>query len=236
MESEGLESILGDGGSPGPAGEDTSPPPTPASPAEPAVVVAPEADLAAASPFAPAAPTVEQPRAPAAAAQPPGVPADKPAEAAKAAPSFREDPEGFLDHRLERFGEALIRQWEHRQQVGRINASEAAAKARHADFDEKAAEFAKQVELNPALLQELARAENPGEFAYERGRQALEIAAAGGLDELKARLRAEWEAELREPVRPAAPVTTATQRSVAPRSGPGWAGPKAIGDLLPPLA
>jgi hypothetical protein len=148
---------------------------------------------------------------------------------------FWDDPQAFLDTRLSGLGEELLERFEQRQQARRLDVSEQAAKAKYPDYDEKFAAFEQAVQLNPKLAYELAQAPDPGEFAYSRGKTALEIQRVGSIDELKAQIRAELEAEARaaiQPVRQALPSTTAADGSVGSRSGPEWVGPTSISDIL----
>lgn len=145
---------------------------------------------------------------------------------------FWDDPQQFMGQ----FGEQLLQQWEQRQQIQRIDASEQAARARHNDYDEAYAVFEQAVRLNPSLAYELAQASDPGEFAYAKGRAAMAIQSVGSLDELRAQIRAELEAEARAVVQPrqtlSLPSTTAADGSVGGRSGPEWSGPKPLGQIL----
>jgi vacuolar-type H+-ATPase subunit I/STV1 len=147
---------------------------------------------------------------------------------------FWEDPNTFLESRFNQFGQTLLQQWEARQAQTAADRAEAAAKAKYSDYDDAFAKFREQVSINPALVQELQRAADPAEFAYSRGKQALELASVGDLDAYKAKIRAEIEAELRaqSPISPTLPTTTAGQRSVGERNGPGWSGPQPLSSIL----
>jgi hypothetical protein len=148
---------------------------------------------------------------------------------------FWDDPQSFMDARLNQLGEQLLTQWEQKQQVQRINASEEAAKAKYPDYPDAYNAFEQAVQLNPKLAYELAQAPDPGEFCYSRGKTALEIQRVGSIDELRNQIRAELEAEARAivaPVRPVLPSTTAADGSVGARTGPAWAGPRSIDDIL----
>lgn len=150
-----------------------------------------------------------------------------------------EQPAGFWDDpdaRLEQFGESLIQRWEQRQIVNKANASEAAAKAKYEDYDEVIQEFHRAAAENPRLAAEMFTAPDPAEYAYRKAKSARDLAEVGSLEELEAKIRAKVEAEIRASAPSiTAPQTTANQRSVGTRSGPVWTGPKALGELLPPL-
>jgi hypothetical protein len=148
---------------------------------------------------------------------------------------FWDDPQSFMDQRFSSMTEQLFQQWEQRQQVQRINASEEAARAKYADYSDAYSAFEHAVRLNPMLATELAQAPDPGEFAYRKGKTALEIQRVGSIDELRAQIRAEVEAEARAAIAPAKPVlpsTTAADTSIGARSGPAWSGPRPIDQLL----
>lgn len=145
---------------------------------------------------------------------------------------FWDDPQTFMDSRLNQLGEQLLQQWEQKQQIQRLNASEEAAKARHADYNEAYVAFEQAVQLNPRLAYELAQAPDPGEFAYQRGKTALEIQRVGSIDELRAQVRAELEAEARATIQPRLPSTTAADGSVGARTGPDWSGPTPLTEII----
>lgn len=147
---------------------------------------------------------------------------------------FWDDPQSFLDQRLSGLGETLLEQFEQRQTARRMDASEQAAKAKYTDYDEAFTAFEQAVQLNPRLAHELAMAPDPGEFAYARGKTALEIQRVGSIDELRKQIRSELEAEARAMIQPrqTLPSTTAADSSVGARTGPLWTGPKPIGEIL----
>lgn len=143
---------------------------------------------------------------------------------------FWDDPQAFMAG----FGEQLIQKWEQKQQFQRIDASEQAAKSRHADYDEAFAAFSQAVQLNPTMAYEMAQASDPAEYAYRKGKTALEIQKAGSVDELRAQIRAELEAEARAVIQPSPklPSTTAADGTVGARTGPEWGGPTPLGKMI----
>lgn len=151
------------------------------------------------------------------------------------APDLWEDPDGYFSQRFQMFGEQLIQKFQQQQIIERIDQSEQQARSRYTDFDEKLAAFRQAAQLNPAIVQEMQRASDPAEFAYGRGKTALEIERHGSLDDLLKAERAKWEAEARAAIPPPAtafPNTTATDGSVGSRSGPAWSGSKSLDELL----
>lgn len=149
---------------------------------------------------------------------------------------FWDDPQSFMDSRMNQLGQTLLQQWEQRETVRRLDASEKTARAKYTDYDEAFEAFEQAVQTNPQLAAQLAQADDPGEFAYRKGKTAIEIQRVGSIDELKAQIRAELEAEARAAIggqpRPVLPSTTAGDGSVGARSGPEWAGPKPLGQIL----
>lgn len=78
---------------------------------------------------------------------------------------FRDDPEGYLKAlRAELAGEIA---------AVRVDAAEAAARARHGDFARKAAAFAAVARTEPALVAAMQAAPDPAEFAYRLGARML---------------------------------------------------------------
>lgn len=147
---------------------------------------------------------------------------------------FWDDPNAVISQRVEQAVSTALQRIEQQQLTKRIDDSEQVARQKYTDFDEKLGAFQQAVQFNPILAREMAMASDPAAFAYERGRTALEIQRAGSLDEVLKAERAKWEAEALAamPAPPTLPSTTATDGSVGGRSGPAWAGPPSIDDLL----
>ncbi len=164
-------------------------------------------------------------------------PAPQPQQPQTPAPigDFWEDPNGFLNQRFDQFGDAMLERMEQRQAMQRVESSEAAARAKYTDFDEKIGAFQQAVQVNPALAREMASAPDPAEFAYTHGKNALQVQQYGSLDALLAAERAKWEQEALAAIpaaRPTAPMTTAADRSTQQRGGPAFAGPTPLTELL----
>jgi hypothetical protein len=119
--------------------------------------------------------------------------------------------------------------------VDRIRLSAEQAKAQHPDYLEKKSVFEQMAQHNPMLIEEMKRHPNPAQYAYDVAKTQLELQQYGGLEGLiEARIKAR-EAEAMQSVQqqlPSAPPTISGDRSVASRSGPAWAGPTPIGDIL----
>lgn len=147
---------------------------------------------------------------------------------------FWDNPQSFMDERLNQLGSQLLEQWDQRQKVERLNISEQAAKGKYTDWDEAYEAFAQAVHANPRLAHEMAQALDPGEFAYRKGKTALEIQKVGSVEELRAQIRAELEAEARKVIQPThqLPSTTAADGSVGGRAGPEWGGPQPLSQII----
>lgn len=148
---------------------------------------------------------------------------------------FWDDPHGYMSQQFNQFGQTLLQQFEQRQVAQRIDRSEADARSKYADYDEAFSAFEQAVQANPRLAYELAQADNPGEFAYSKGKTALTLNSVGSMEELEAQLRRKWEAEVKAAVptpMPTLPSTTATDGSVGARTGPDWSGPTPLGKML----
>jgi hypothetical protein len=130
------------------------------------------------------------------------------------APEFWDNPNATL----ERFGQQLLQQFQEQQVVERINVSETAARAKHADYDDAFHAFRQAVQVNPVLVQQMRASNDPGEFAYKTGKAALDLERVGSIDDLLKAERAKWEAELvAKAPRPSFPTSTASDGSVSGR-------------------
>jgi len=149
-------------------------------------------------------------------------------------PEFWDDPDTHLARRDERLVGSIVQQLQQEQRIERLNLSEAAARDKYADYPEKFAAFEQAVQLNPRLAQEMAMASDPGEFVYSRGKTALEIERHGSIDALLASERQKWEQEAKAAFQPRQqfPATTAADGSVGQRTGPEWAGPTPLSQII----
>jgi hypothetical protein len=134
------------------------------------------------------------------------------------APEFWDNPNATLEHQFQRFGQQLLQQFQEQQVVERINVSETAARAKHADYDDAFHAFRQAVQVNPVLVQQMRASNDPGEFAYNTGKKALELDRVGSIDEMLKAERAKWEAELlAKAPKPTFPTSTASDGSVSNR-------------------
>jgi len=99
----------------------------------------------------------------------------------------------------------------------RIDASEVAARGRHADFDAAMQGFQYEAALNPGIWQQLRRMENPGEFAYQVGQRRLAF-------ERSMNPSASQQTQTAAPAQPApAQPKPNLPESLSERAGPGAA-------------
>lgn len=150
-------------------------------------------------------------------------------------PEFWDNPQAVIASQVQQAVMQALQAEKQQQQVARINESEVKAKATYPDYDDAFRAFQQAVTANPNLIQQMTSASDPAEFAYKKGKTALQLEQVGSIDELLANERAKWEAEARAAIPAPAqsfPTTTANDGSVAGRGAPAWAGPKPIGDLL----
>lgn len=146
---------------------------------------------------------------------------------------FWDNPQGVIATQVQQAVAQALQAEKQQQELQRISASEEQAKAKYADYDDAFHAFRQAVQANPALAQQMARESDPAEFAYRKGKTALELERVGSIEELVKAERAKWEQETKAAMPPPAfPSTTATDGSVGARSGPGWSGPAPIDDLL----
>lgn len=132
--------------------------------------------------------------------------------------------------------EQLAPQFEQQILAARVQATEAMARDRWADYDAKVELFTQEMQQNPFLLQQLVKAPDPASYAYNVAQQIEQARQYGGQpmpsrEQIEAEMREKILAEIgmsnRQP-----PVSLATERSVGARSGPAWSGPKSLNELL----
>lgn len=142
------------------------------------------------------------------------------------------DPVAVLTAQIK---QQVMSEVQHQQLTDRVNMTEVLARQKWADYDEKVELFKEEVQKNPYLMQQLMRAPNPAEYAYQVSEQIAVARNYGSAqpsrEQLKAELREELKAELGLG-RPQAPTTLANDRSVGSRSGPAWSGPTDLGDIF----
>lgn len=106
-----------------------------------------------------------------------------------------EDPDKRLQQELDpieqRFNNRLIAM------------SEAQAKGRHEDFDEKYQAFATVAQSDPGLVAKAIGSVDPGEFVYQEGKRLMltQELGDGGLETMRDKIRAEEAAKLEETIK-----------------------------------
>lgn len=154
-------------------------------------------------------------------------------------PDRWEDPEGYDQWLINRATQAATSAAGEAFQRQRIEASALEAMQRIPDYQEKIAVFEQMAAANPALMQEMVKAPNPAEYAYNMAKTHVEITQYGGLDGLinarvQEALKAQAPASLADVASrlPSAPPSISSDRSTGARSGPAWGGPTPLGDIL----
>ena len=151
--------------------------------------------------------------------------------------TFWDDPEGALNRQKQEVQSAIV--------STKLQTSEAIARSRHKDFDEKVAKFGELAQSTPGLAQQMISAPDPAEFAYRTAANHIALQEAGGLDamrqkieeETRVKVRAELEVELKDKADALAKERAALPGSLsdAPSKGnirPVWSGPTAMDDIL----
>lgn len=110
-----------------------------------------------------------------------------PAQPEQPAPTYYEDPEGYVQRVQNESTQRLYA------------ALEASAREQYPDYDEAFAVVMKHAANNPAVVREVMTSANPAVAAYKMGKKLAEFEQMQDPDayreKLKGELRAEWEAE-----------------------------------------
>lgn len=152
------------------------------------------------------------------------------AEQQKEKPDFWEDPEARLADTEAKFQQQLVMQ--------KLDISEAFAREKYSDFDEKLEIFAAMLQENPVLHQQMVQQVNPAEFAYKTALSQQKLKEMGDPlkyeAELEKKLRAKWEAEKEAENKKKAdlPGSIATTAGAGGTTGATWNGPTPINDLF----
>jgi hypothetical protein len=148
-------------------------------------------------------------------------------------PDQWEDPDGYQRYVIEQAKAEARAEAMQVFQYQRIEASATAARQALPDYDEKIAEFGRMVQTNPTLIEQMHRAPNPAEFAYNSAKTNLEISQYGGIDGLiNARVAEALKAQAPAALTPTIPETLADAQS-ARGSSAAWA-PRPLEDFLGP--
>lgn len=157
-------------------------------------------------------------------------------------PSVFEDEQGAFDH----LRQDAISQAVHQASFNaRLDMSEMMVRQSHPDFEEKKAAFIEAMKATPGLQQRALQDPHPWNYAYnyvvsqERAEQLGAVNVADLEAKLRAQIAAEYEAKAAETLKtglPGAsvPPSLSQERNVGSRTGPAWAGPSTLGDILAP--
>jgi len=118
----------------------------------------------------------------------------------------------FVAHQVKSGVGAVEAQWFQR--------NVAAARERHADFDEFEGEFKRAIAANPQLGMQADASHDPAEFAYRTGKTLREMQGVGSLDELRTKIAAEERAKILAEQTPPTPQLSSPQlpKPVIPKS------------------
>lgn len=117
----------------------------------------------------------------------------------------------------------------------KVEQTEAFARQKWQDYDEKVELFKEAAAANPYLVEELKRSPNPAEYAYNAAQKMHEARTYGTATPT----REQVEAEIREKImaeigmqKPQAPTSLVNTQSRGSRGGPAWAGPASMDQIL----
>jgi hypothetical protein len=147
-------------------------------------------------------------------------------------PDRWEDPDGYDRYVIDQAKAEARAEAMQVFQYQRIEQSAAVARQTLPDYDEKISEFQRLVQTNPNLLDQLHRAPNPAEFAYNTAKTNLEIAQYGGIDGL-INARVAEALKTRAPEAPPPIPETLADAQSARGSSAAWA-PRPLEDFLGP--
>lgn len=107
------------------------------------------------------------------------------------------------------------------------------ARSIHKDYDDMEAVFLQELEQNPSLVKEMESNANPAEFAYQYAKSKSELAEAGDIDSLKAKLREEIKAEMLEESGKSEETRNSVPESLSDARSSGGKQAKVQGGLTP---
>lgn len=149
-------------------------------------------------------------------------------------PFLGEEYEQRFTETEQRFKQQLVAQ--------KLEISEAFAREKYADFDEKFDVFKALLAENPVLYSQMVQQANPAEFVYRTAANQQKLREMGDPlkyeEQLKAKITAELEvkyaAKLEEETKKRAslPGSLATTAGAGGAAAAGWSGPTSLEDLL----
>lgn len=154
-------------------------------------------------------------------------------------PSIFDDEQGWQDHFK---GDVIGQAVQQASFNARLDMSEMMVRQAHPDFEEKKAAFIEAMKSTPGLQQRALSDPHPWNYAYQyvSNQQRMQELSAVNVADLEAKLRAQIEAEyqakaqatLKNNLPASVPPSLSQERNVGNRSGPDWAGPPSLGDIL----
>lgn len=160
------------------------------------------------------------------------------AQQAQPIPSVYEDEDGYTNALLERAALAaqqrLAPEFQRQLAAEKIELRRELMRERHDDFETVEASFFEMAAGNPALLAEMNRQENPVRWVYDTAKKMQEVQRLGSLDlnDIRAKIRAELEAEMRAPTAPAPSVPTSLADQQSARLNASVYAPPTLADIL----
>jgi hypothetical protein len=149
--------------------------------------------------------------------------------------SIWEDEQGWQ----QQFGGSVVTEAVQQASLNaRLDMSEMLVRQNNPDFEEVKESFLKLAEENPVLRQQALADPHPWNKAYQiaKNHKAMTELGAVDVDSLRAKIREEVLAETAQqpvPRQPTSlPPTLSNERNVGNRTGPEWAGPKPLSELL----
>lgn len=154
------------------------------------------------------------------------------------APSIWEDEQAALQH----YGSQVVDQATAQASFNaRLDMSEMLVRQQNPDFEEIKTRFLEMMRENPVLQQQALQDSHPWNFAYSYVKKADRMKELGAVDvadleaKLREKIREELQAEAVAAVSggaPSVPPTISGEKSAGSRSGPAWAGPVSLTDLI----
>lgn len=147
----------------------------------------------------------------------------------------RDQPQQTFTANPAEYVEEMRRQFDEKVSAIRVEALQAAARARHEDYEDKERVFVELAQSNPYLVAQLQQAQDPAEFAYKTAEYHIAMQEAGGsLDALKKRLSEELAQEKQSSFQAKAqaiPKTLAGATGTGRRSAQVFSGPTGLDDI-----
>jgi hypothetical protein len=151
-------------------------------------------------------------------------------------PDFWEKPEEAINQKIAQVEQQFTTRF--------LNMSEAAARTRHADFDEKFEVFHGMAQQNPAMFQQMMAQPDPAEFVYQTAARVKAMQEMGDPAsyrakieaEVRAKIEAEFTAKEKERIEAAIkaklPPGFSESRNAGSPDKEGYAGPTPLKSIL----